>query len=273
MGSLTIDPLNPVIGAQVSGADLCAPLSPDLAKQIHAAWLEHQVLFFRGQPLDFEQHKAFGRLWGDFHIHPAAPGPQGHPEIMTVHADASSKTVAGQGWHSDVTCDEEPPKASVLHLTEVPPDGGGDTLFASMYAAWDALSDSWQRMLDGLTAVHASEHVYRGRYGADPKLRDGGYPRAEHPVVRTHPETGRKALFVNSGFTTHIRGMRHAESRATLGFLFEHVRSPEFQCRFRWQADSVAFWDNRCVQHLALWDYHPNVRHGYRVTIAGDRPR
>lgn len=267
-----VEPLNPVIGAVVAGVDLSEPLPDATVKEIHAAWLRHQVLFFRDQELSLEQHKAFGRLWGELHVHPAAPAPEGHPEILVVHADERSRTVAGYGWHSDVSCDAEPPSASILRLEQVPPDGGGDTCFSSMYAAYEGLSDRWQRFLADLTAIHGSEHVYRGRYGITGSLRDGEYPQAEHPVVRTHPETGRKALYVNSGFTTRIRGMKPAESRATLEFLFEHVKSPEFQCRFRWKPNSVAFWDNRCVQHLAIWDYFPHVRHGYRVTIKGDRP-
>ena len=160
---------------------------------------------------------------------------------------------------------------SILHLTQVP-ESGGDTMFASMYAAYEALSDKMQALLSSLTAMHESEHVYRGRYGLEENLRDGDYPAAEHPVVRSHPVTKRKGLFVNAGFTRRIVGMKPAESRALLEFLFEHVRSPEFHCRFRWRADSVAIWDNRCTQHHALWDYWPEVRHGHRVTIAGDRP-
>jgi taurine dioxygenase len=270
--ALRIEPQNPVIGARVAGVDLSEPLSAATVKEIHTAWLQHQVLFFRDQEISLEQHEAFGRLWGELHVHPAAPAPEGHPEILVVHADERSKTVAGYGWHSDVSCDAEPPLASILRLTQVPPDGGGDTCFSSMYAAYEGLSDRWQRFLSDMTAIHSSEHVYRGRYGITEHLRDGDYPRAEHPVVRTHPETGRKALYVNSGFTTRIRGMKPAESKATLEFLFEHVKNPQFQCRFRWEPNSVAFWDNRCVQHLAIWDYFPHVRHGYRVTVKGDRP-
>jgi len=165
--------------------------------------------------------------------------------LLIVHADENSKTVAGYGWHSDVSCDEAPPMASILRLEEVPPDGGGDTLFASMYAAYEALSDHWQRFLSDLSAVHSSEHVYRGRYGITDNLRDGDYPKATHPVVRTHPETGRKALFVNSAFTTRIRGMKPTESRATLDFLFRHHRIPVFNvasggARIRLRSGTIA---------------------------------
>lgn len=269
--TIAVEPLTPVIGAEISGVDLSRPIPPATFKEVHAAWLDHQVVFFRDQELDLEEHKAFGRRLGELHVHPAAPSPEGHPEILVVHADANSRTVAGHGWHSDVSCDAEPPMASILRLTQVP-SPGGDTLFASMYAAHDSLSDTMQRFLSGLTAVHGSEHVYRGRYGSREQLRDGDYPRSEHPVVRTHPETGGKALYVNSGFTTHVVGMKPAESRALLDFLFEHLKNPELQCRFQWRPNSIAMWDNRCVQHHALWDYRPEVRHGYRVTVKGDRP-
>lgn len=268
---IQVEPLNPRIGAEVSGVDL-ARLDDPTFKEIHQAWLGHQVLVFRDQELSIEQHKALGRRFGDLHIHPAAPAPEGHPEIMVVHADANSKTVAGYGWHSDVSCDAEPPMASILYLTQVPPDGGGDTLFSNMYAAYDALSDEMKDFLGPLTAIHGSEHVYRGRYGYKDSLRDGEFPRSEHPVVRTHPETGRKALYVNSGFTTHIRKLARNESRAVLDMLLAHVQNPEFQCRVRWRENTVTLWDNRCVQHLAVWDYRGQVRHGHRVTIQGDRP-
>ena len=159
---------------------------------------------------------------------------------------------------------------SILYLTVVPPDGGGDTAFASMYAAYDALSARMKAHLDGLTAVHDGGHVYT-RPSFDARA-DRELPRAEHPVVRTHPVTGRKALFVNRGFTTRILGLPAAESAALLDYLFRHVETPEFQCRFAWRPHSVAFWDNRCAQHRAIFDYRPHRRYGHRVTIAGDRP-
>ena len=267
---VSVDPLTPVIGAEISGVRL-AELGDDAFQDIHDALMRHCVIFFRDQEMTPEQHKAFGRRFGELHIHPAAPAPEGHPEILVIHADERSRHVAGHGWHSDVSCDEEPPMGSILHLHTVPATGG-DTMFASMYAAYEALSDKMQSFLSSLTARHESEHVYKGRYGLKENLRDGDYPAAEHPVVRTHPVTGRKGLYVNSGFTKSIIGMKRNESRALLDFLFRHVELPEFHCRFRWRANSVAFWDNRCVQHHALWDYWPEVRHGYRVTVKGDRP-
>jgi len=169
----------------------------------------------------------------------------------------------------DVSCDAEPPMGSILYLKEVPPEGG-DTLFASMYAAYDKLSPPIKQLVEGLTAIHDGEPVYRGRFGY--AATEKGFPKAEHPVVRTHPVTGRKALFVNRNFTTQIKELSRLESDALLEMLYRHAETPEFQCRFRWQPNSVAFWDNRCAQHHAMWDYFPQHRHGYRVTIKGDRP-
>jgi taurine dioxygenase len=191
---IAVHPVSPRIGAEISGVDLTQPLGEDVFSEIHDAFLEHQVIFFRDQEITLEQHKAFGRMFGELHIHPAAPSPQGHPEILVIHADETSRFVAGNGWHSDVSCEEEPPLGSILHMHEVP-SCGGDTMFASMYAAYEALSEPIKVLLSGLTAIHGSEHVYRGRY-KDFGVDDAGkvYPRAEHPVVRTHPETGRKGL-------------------------------------------------------------------------------
>ncbi len=267
---LRIEPLNPVIGAEVLGVDLSQPLPPETQKEIHATWLKHQVIFFRDQELTLEQHKAFGRLWSELHIHPAVPHHPEHPEVLVIHADENSKGVAGAGWHTDVSCEAEPPMGSILRLEKVP-EKGGDTLFSSMYAAYEGLSDKWQHFLSDLSAIHSNLHVHKR---SDPaKNKEGAYyPKNEHPVVRTHPETGRKALFVNSGFTTRIVGMKPRESQATLDFLYRHVEDPNFQCRFSWRAHSIAMWDNRCVQHFATWDYYPEVRSGYRVTLEGDRP-
>ncbi len=262
-------PLGPVVGAEITGVDLSRSLSEAQVSAIRDAWLEHQVIFFRDQNLTIEQHIAFGRRFGELHIHPNVPSHPEHPEVLVIHADENSKRVAGHGWHTDVSCDLEPPAGSILRLTQTPEHGGGDTLFASMYAAYDALSDHWQSFLSGLTAVHESAHVHGRNYGNAP---DHEYVQAEHPIVRTHPETGRKALYVNSAFTTQINGMKANESRATLDFLFRHMEHIDFQCRFRWTPHSIAMWDNRCVQHHAAWDYYPEVRHGYRVTLAGDKP-
>src|SRR5262249_43234497 len=224
------------------------------------------------QPMDMESHKRLGRYFGDLHIHPNTPGPEGHPEILPIHADANAKRVNGEAWHSDVSCDEEPPLGSILYLHTVP-ESGGDTLFASQYAAYDALSPRMKAYLEGLTATHSGETAYRRINILDGRSNEGRvFPRASHPVVRTHPVTKRKALYVNRYFTMHIDGLPDDEGRAILDYLFAHSTREDFQVRFRWEPHSVAFWDNRAVQHMAIWDYYPQTRSGRRVTIKGDRP-
>jgi taurine dioxygenase len=269
---IQVTPTTPNIGAEIAGIDLSRPLGNRQVDELHDALAAHQVLFFRDQKLDYDSAKAFARHFGDLHIHPNTPGPDGHPEILPIHADANSKRIAGERWHSDVSCDPEPPLGSILYLHTVPPVGG-DTLFASQYAAYDALSPQLKTYLEGLTAFHDGGPSYRAT-NAKIGVPEAGriYPSANHPVVRTHPVTGRKALYVNRGFTQRINGLPDDEARALLAFLIEHSVKPDFQVRFRWRANSVAFWDNRAVQHLAVWDYFPQVRTGFRVTIKGDRP-
>jgi len=268
--TIEVTKLTPHIGAEIGGVDLSRPLGNQQFQEVHDALMENLVIFFRDQHLTHDQHKAFGRMFGRLAVHPASRhSPEGHPEILTIHADENSKHVAGEEWHSDVSCDETPPMGSILYLTEIP-ETGGDTLFASMYTAYDTLSEPMKRFLEGLTATHDGEPVYRGRFGYAPGEK--GFPRAEHPVIRTHPVTGRKALFVNGNFTTRINGLSKLESDALLQMLCRHAETPEFHCRFRWQPNSVAFWDNRCVQHHAMWDYFPQRRHGFRVTVEGDKP-
>jgi taurine dioxygenase len=269
--SITVERLTPIIGAEIGGVDLSGPLSGAQQDEIRRALAENLVVFFRDQKLTPDQHVAFGRLFGDLHVHPAAPHAEGRPELMIVHADAESTRANGEDWHTDVSCDAEPPMASILRITRCPPSGG-DTLFASMYAAYDALSERMKAYLDGLTAVHDGEHVYRGTYANFGVADKPAYPRSEHPVVRTHPVTGRKALYVNRIFTTRIVGLPRDESDAVLAFLLAHAESPLWQCRFRWRPDSMAFWDNRSVQHRAMWDYWPHTRSGFRVTVKGERP-
>ena len=268
---IAVEPLTPAIGAEIAGVDLREPLDDETYAEIRRALLAHGVVFFRDQPIDHEQHVAFGRRFGELHVHPASPCVDGRPELMMVHTDASSTRQNGDRWHSDVSCDEEPPMGSVLHLHTVP-ECGGDTLFSSMYAAWDALSEPMKALLAPLEARHESAHVFDRVYGDKTVRRRNEWPSAVHPVVRTHPETGRRALFVNSIFTRRILGVSESESRGLLELLFEHVTNPHFQCRFRWRRNSIAFWDNRCVQHHAMWDYYPQTRSGTRVTVAGDRP-
>jgi taurine dioxygenase len=266
--TLSIAKVTPAIGAEVAGVDL-ARLSNVEASALHDALMTHQVLFFRDQKMSVEQHKALGRLFGELLVHPAAKAEvEGHPEIRVVHADETSTSATGEVWHSDLSCTAEPPMGSILYLQRTP-SVGGDTQFANMYLAYEALSEPIKRLCEGLTAVHTSAHVFsKQSYGRSDKT----FPEAVHPVVRTHPVTGRKALFVNRGFTTRISGLKRPESDALLGLLLRHAETPEFQCRFQWAIDSVAFWDNRCALHRATFDYHPQVRHGHRVTIKGDAP-
>ncbi|HUC69027.1 MAG TPA: TauD/TfdA family dioxygenase [Stellaceae bacterium] len=273
MGYQTIEvrKLTPTIGAEIFGPDLSQELGNQQFQEIHDALMENLVIFFRDQTLTPEQQEDFGRRFGKLHVHPAAPGRlEGHPEILVIKANEKSKRVAGEEWHSDVSCELEPPMGSILYMHEVPANGGGDTLFASTYAAFEALSEPMQRFLEGLTAIHDGEHVFRGRYGVDDQGKQ--FPRAEHPVIRTHPVTGRKGLFVNRGFTTRIAQLKRHESAALLEMLYRHIETPEFHCRFKWQPGSIAFWDNRCAQHHAMWDYYPLHRHGHRVTVCGDKP-
>ena len=260
---------SPHVGAEVEGIDITRTLSNREVDELHQALAEFGVLFFRDQPFDHVSQKEFGRRFGELDIHPNTPGPPGHPEIMPVHADATSKRVAGEQWHTDVSCTPDPPLGSILHLHTVPPLGG-DTLFASAGAAYDALSPRMKAHLEGLTAFHSGERLYR-RTNRLLGIDDTGrvYPSANHPVVIRHPVNGRRCLYVNRVFTSRINKLPEDESDAILAYLFQHAEKPDFQVRFQWRRNSVAFWDNRAVQHLAIWDYYPQVRSGSRVTIKG----
>lgn len=269
--TLTVDKLTPIIGAEIGGIDLSKPLSNRQQDEIHRALAENLVIFFRDQHITQDQQLAFGRLFGNLHTHPAAPSEPGKPELMIIHADKDSPRANGEGWHTDVSCDLEPPMGSILYIKKAPPKGG-DTLFASMYAAYESLSDRMKAYLADLTAVHDGESVYRGLYKNSNVAEKEQYPRAIHPVVRTHPVTGKKGLYVNRGFTRSLVGVPRDESDAILRYLYEHMENPLFQCRFRWRENSIAFWDNRCAQHRAMWDYWPHTRSGNRVTVAGDKP-
>jgi len=272
-GQIVVTPFAPALGAEVRGIDLADGLDEQSYQAIRQALLRYQVLFFKEQTeIAAETHVEIGRMFGDLHMHPAAPQMSGHPEIFVIHAHKDSKVANGEFWHSDVSCDEEPPLGTMLQL-HILPEVGGDTLFANMYAAYEALSEPFREMLSGLTALHESEHVYRGRY-SDRGVEDHGktYPQAVHPVIRTHPETGRKAVYVNRTFTTRINELSEPESKAILECLFDHCEHVDFQIRYRWERYDVAFWDNRCAMHRAIWDYWPAERQGRRVTIKGDRP-
>jgi taurine dioxygenase len=264
------------LGAEVSGVDLAHPLSPETVQRLRAAWLEHQVLFFRDQPLSAEQFMAFARAFGTPVEYPFVQGIEGFPEIIEVKKLEHETANFGGIWHSDTAYLERPPMASMLLAREVPPQGG-DTLFASMTAAYDALSPGMQRLLEGLVAVNSSAKADVTRTREDRVRSDGRAEAkreyvAEHPAVRRHPETGRKALYVNVAHTLRFAGLTEAESAPLLRFLFAHQIRPEFTCRFVWRPGSVAFWDNRCTQHNPVNDYHGYRRVMHRITLEGDRP-
>lgn len=268
-------PLTPLIGAEIEGVDLSKPVAAETLKGLRAALLDRKVLFFRDQDITTQQHLAFARLFGELEVHPFAPHKEGYPEVMAIAHDEKNRG-RENAWHSDVTWRLEPSLGSVLRAVEVPPVGG-DTLFADMYAAYEGLSDEIKHKIDGRTAMHDFVHFRKGmeKRGISPEKiaeLNKQYPMAEHPVVRSHPETGRKALYVNVGFTQYIVGMDRAESDALLKQLYAQAAIPEYQCRFRWRANSIAFWDNRSSQHYAVSDYFPAVRRMERVTIVGDAP-
>lgn len=265
---IQVAPLTQRIGAEISGVDLTDDLPDAVIDELKQAIADYQVIFFRDQKLDHDSHKAFGRRFGELFVHNGVASIPGHAEIVAIHADANSKYIAGDNWHSDLTMNPEPPMGSILYLHTMP-EVGGDTLWSSMYAAYDALSPRMKDHIEGLTALHDGEHVYRPIINDPTKT----YPCSRHPVVRVHPVTGRKTIFVNPSYTTRIVELPEAESDALLAYLYQHCQDPNFQVRFRWRPHSVAFWDNRCTQHFAVYDYYPHVRSGFRVTIAGDTPR
>ena len=269
-GTLDVRPLTPAIGAEIHGIDLGAADIGQRIPEIRAALLEYGVIFFRDQDLTQEEHIAFARHFGELEIHPATPKDQANPEVLRIAHGPDSR---GQenNWHSDVTWREKPSLGSILLAREVP-EVGGDTLFANMHLAYERLSEQMKRFCEGLTAVHDISRVFARRLGKTPEELHDKYPPMRHPVIRTHPETGERAIYVNTGFTSHIEGLSGEESRWLLDHLFRSAWDVEIQCRFRWQPGSVAFWDNRVCQHLAVSDYFPARRVMERVTVAGDKP-
>jgi taurine dioxygenase len=269
--SIVVSPLTPVIGAEIEGVDLGSELTNRQFTEVHRAFLEHHVLVFRDQDITAEDHKRFGRRFGPLHVHPLQAMKNGDDERLEVKATAKSKYVAGEDWHTDVTCDAEPPLGSMLHIHRIPALGyGGDTLFANMHLAYEFLSPALQKFLESLTAVHDGALPWTQAYGVKP---DQPFSKNEHPVVIRHPETGRKILFVNRGFTSHIVQLARSESATILEMLFTHIeKNPALTCRVRWTPNTLVFWDNRCTQHHALWDYYPLAREGHRVSIVGQRP-
>ena len=270
---IKIKKYSPNLGAIITGIDLSKEINKDQFKDIHKAFLDNQVLFFQNQnEISPEVHLKLGKLFGELHMHPAAPSMPGYPEIFEIHAHKNSKVANGEFWHSDVSCDIKPPLGTMLQL-HILPETGGDTMFSNMYSAYNELSDKYKSLLDGLIAIHESEHLYIGRYEDRGVNRDNiKTPVANHPLIRTHPITGKKAIYVNRTFTTGIEGMNKNESSSILEFLFDHCEHVNFQIRYRWNKNDMAFWDNRCTMHRAIWDYWPNERKGRRVTIKGDKP-
>jgi len=272
---LTVKPISGSCGAEVLGVDVSQDLDNDTIGDIRRALLDHGVIFFRDQTLTREQHKRFARRFGPIFIHPNYNGMQPDPEIVEIQRTPGDQAIVGEDWHCDTTMMVEPPMGAILYGVEVPPYGG-DTLFASMAHAYNALSDGMKALLSTMRAVH-SDHTVAGPAAnrnarRTAKVREDADWRPTvnaHPVVRTHPETGRKSLFVNRAYTHRFENMTEEESAPLLQFLFRQAERPEFTCDFRWHNGSIAFWDNRCMHHIAVNDAGPYFRHVRRVQIAG----
>jgi len=257
-------PITPRFGAEIHAAQLHTLDDTGVDRLLHLL-AERGVVVARRQAMDVDEQISLGRRLGPLHVHPAYADAQ-RPEVLVIHADADTAHAAGETWHSDVSCEPQPPAISMLRM-EIVPDSGGDTLFADMYQAYESLSPAIQELLIGLTARHESPTYFADGAGS----RD--LPVGIHPVVRTHPVSGRRALYVNSGFTKRIVELRSRESEALLRMLYDHIAYEVVnQIRVHWEPDTVVLWDNRCVQHHAAFDYHPAVRHGYRVTTIGEIP-
>lgn len=276
--SIEILPVSGSLGAEILGVDLAAPLGDAVIADIRGAFAEHLVLFFREQRLEPQQQVALGAHFGPVGIYPFAEPLENHPEVIPVIKEKDQTTNFGGTWHSDTTYLETPPAATLLYAKELPPYGG-DTLFANMYLAYESLSAGMRRLLDGLTGVSSSkkdsdflrgDHLDSG--GMTGTSADQNGYVAEHPVARTHPVTGRKALYVNSAHTVGFQGMTPEESAPLLGYLLDHLCREEFTCRLRWEEGTLTVWDNRCSQHYPLNDYHGFRRVMHRVTIKGERP-
>jgi taurine dioxygenase len=271
---IEVRPIAGALGAEIQGADVAQDLAGDVIAEIRQAFLDHLVIFFRNQKLTPREQLAFARRFGEPMEYPQLKGLPDFPMITPVVKLEHERVNFGGVWHSDTTYLERPPMASMLYALEIPPYGG-DTLFANQYLAYDNLSEGLKRVFDGLIGINTSAKAEVSRTRED-RLREAGVELkvlvGEHPVVRTHPETGRKALYVNVGHTTQFKGFTEEESAPLLEYLFRHQVRPEFTCRFRWEPGSLAFWDNRCTQHNPVNDYHGFRRVMHRVTLAGDTP-
>lgn len=273
--TITVTPLAPTLGAEVTGIDLRQDLTPEQRDEIQRALAENLVLVYRNQSITSEEHKRLGRHFGTLHRHVSAGkhAPGGDPEILAWKTTKASRFTAGEAWHHDVSCDPKPISTSLLRVTRLPESGGGDTAFANLYLAYESLSDPIKALIDGLTAVHSGQEGWTNGYGAEP---DPGqtFASAEHPVVVRHPVTGRKHLFVNRAFTTHIVQLTRAESSALLELLYQHIEAHlAFQLRVQWSPNTLVQWDNWATLHQAVWDYYPFDRWGERVSaVSGAVP-
>jgi taurine dioxygenase len=267
--NITVSPLTPAIGAEIGNVDLGQVTDQEII-DIRAALLKHKVVFFREQTLSQAQHIGLARGFGELEIHPATPSSQSNPEVLHIAHGPESK---GQEnfWHSDVTWREKPSLGSILKAVKVPAVGG-DTLFANMVLAYELLPENMKEAITGRVAIHDIARVFAKRLNKSAEELRERYPPVEHPIVRTHPETGESVLYVNTAFTSHIKDMDRDESAQLLRTLYLTAANPEIQCRFRWEKGALAFWDNRASQHFASSDYFPQVRKMERVTISGDRP-
>jgi taurine dioxygenase len=272
---IEVRPIAGAIGAEIHNVDVSADLDEGTVGDIRQALLDHCVIFFRDQKLDVARHKAFTRRFGEIFIHPNYKGTQADPEIIVITREPGDKKIVGEDWHADTTMMPEPPMGAILYAIEVPPYGG-DTLFANQYLAYETLSDGMKKMLSGMRALHSDRKVAgpaanKNAYRATKVREDADWREtvSAHPVVATHPETGRKLLYVNRSYTQGFEGMTEAESRPLLDYLLEHGHRPEFTCRFRWETGSIAFWDNRVCKHLAIHDAGPFRRVMRRTQIAG----
>ena len=275
--NMTISRLTPALGATVDGIRLADELPQQSIDRLGELLVEHQILFFRRQPLTPQQQCGFAARFGALHVHPIYPVLPELPEIMVIDTHGGFLP-DNDNWHTDVTFSPTPPLAGIL-AAKLLPSVGGDTLWSSNLAAYDALSAPMKRLLEGLTAEHTVVKSFpAGRWGTDPLFKErydravAKHPPVTHPVVRTHPVSGRKSLFVNEGFTTRIHEVSEKESDALLTFLFAHAARPEFTLRWHWSVDDVAFWDNRITHHYAVADYLPERRVMHRATVIGDRP-
>lgn len=259
--SIKVSPYSPHIGAVITDIDLTKELSQTQIEEVKRAFIQFQVLFFRDQKINFDDQirfaSHFGSLGKHVGVNTISKGTD-NPLVRKFHYDENSIRISGENWHSDQSCAPFPPLGSMLYNHTLPPNSGGDTMFASTYAAYEALSDRMKDFLKGLTATHDGTRVF-----------GPGTPISTHPVIVRHPESQRLGIYVNWDFTSHINELPRNEGDAVLKFLYRHIGRDEWSCRFRWEENSIAFWDNRCAQHKAIWDYWPNVRSGFRVQIEG----